>query len=113
MHTMGRKFNSGMRLMTVLISDGTVCFLVLLILNVSSLAVWHDLFYSNPMTMWISIFTAILTCRFMLDLRKAATPDDESGMSQLTTIHFRQGHPALTSDMEERDVLEVRFSTHE
>ncbi|GBE83933.1 hypothetical protein SCP_0509920 [Sparassis crispa] len=49
----------------------------------------------------------------MLDLRKAATPDDESGMSQLTTIHFRQGHPALTSDMEERDVLEVRFSTHE
>jgi len=89
--TMGPKFRwQRMPLMTVMVSDGTLCFMVLLILNIISLAVWHDVFYSNPMTMWISIFTGILTCRFMLDLRQAAVPGDETGMSQLTTIHFRE-----------------------
>ncbi|GBE83935.1 hypothetical protein SCP_0509940 [Sparassis crispa] len=102
------KLRRMMPITSVLLSEGTTCFMCLLILNVIGLAVWKNDYYSNPMTMWIGIFTAIMTCRFMLDLRRAANSKDRSCFSQMTTIAFTQPTDSSTTDFD-TDSTELRL----
>ncbi|KAL6302674.1 hypothetical protein BKA93DRAFT_827192 [Sparassis latifolia] len=77
----------------VFLSNGTAYFAILLILNVLGIAIGQDIKYVYVMFTWVNILTAVLTCRFMLDLREAATVTDPTGLSQLHTIVFQMPVP--------------------
>ncbi|KAI0360496.1 hypothetical protein OH77DRAFT_1433901 [Trametes cingulata] len=55
----------------IILEDGTVYFLVLLAANVVGLSLIRHLCFLEPMSTWISVLTAIMTSRFILDLHDA------------------------------------------
>ncbi|RPD61323.1 hypothetical protein L227DRAFT_652608, partial [Lentinus tigrinus ALCF2SS1-6] len=55
-----------------LMRDGTVYFVVLLIVNLIGLALIRRIDLVEPMSTWIAIFTSILTSRFIIDLHEAS-----------------------------------------
>ncbi|KAL6299161.1 hypothetical protein BKA93DRAFT_931682 [Sparassis latifolia] len=59
------------------------------------------MFYDFLFTTWANIMTAILTCRFMLDLREAATPADPTGLSQLNTLVFARSDQSAIPEVDE------------
>ncbi|KAI0371238.1 hypothetical protein BV20DRAFT_1051655 [Pilatotrama ljubarskyi] len=63
--------NVSTSLSSILIQDGTMYFLVLLAANVVGLSLIRHLCFLEPMSTWISVLTAIMTSRFILDLREA------------------------------------------
>ncbi|KAI0716601.1 hypothetical protein C8Q76DRAFT_794885 [Earliella scabrosa] len=59
-------------LAAVLWKNGTVYFIVLLIANLVSLALIRNIALVYVTALWITTFTAVMTCRFILDLHEAA-----------------------------------------
>ncbi|KAL6305528.1 hypothetical protein BKA93DRAFT_778596 [Sparassis latifolia] len=74
--------NARMSVTTVLLKDGTAFFSSLLFLNVFALGIGQIADLIVVMTTWTTVVTSILTCRFMLDLREAASSSDPSGLSR-------------------------------
>ncbi|GBE89885.1 hypothetical protein SCP_1702110 [Sparassis crispa] len=88
--------NARTAITTVLLKDGTVYFASLLFLNVFALGIGQLADLMAVMTTWTAALTSVLTSRFMLDLREAATAVDTSAsdISQpipLRTMTLRYG----------------------
>ncbi|KAM5543400.1 hypothetical protein V8D89_002651 [Ganoderma adspersum] len=60
------------KLTGVMFTDGSLYFLVLLGANVVALVLVEDIEWIYFIAQWISCFTVIFTCRFILDLHEAA-----------------------------------------
>ncbi|KAL6304065.1 hypothetical protein BKA93DRAFT_306747 [Sparassis latifolia] len=71
---------------------GTVYFASLLFLNVFALGIGQLADLMAVMTTWTAVITSILTSRFMLDLREAATVADLSGISESIPLRTMNGH---------------------
>ncbi|PIL23400.1 hypothetical protein GSI_14711 [Ganoderma sinense ZZ0214-1] len=63
------KLRSGIAI--CMLQDGTIYFGILLIIHVISLALIRELQFVNVMSQWIQAFTAVLACRFILDLHES------------------------------------------
>ncbi|OBZ67735.1 hypothetical protein A0H81_12161 [Grifola frondosa] len=57
---------------SIVMRDGTMYFLILLVVNIGGLVMNRPFYgsYTFAMSTWISIMTAIMMCRFMLDLHE-------------------------------------------
>ncbi|KAI0952097.1 hypothetical protein AcV7_008012 [Taiwanofungus camphoratus] len=84
------------RLTTVLMTDSSVYFVLLFIVNLVALIIGQVLNEVEAVSTWITILTAILTCRFILDLRQASGSDecDSDGLSLAlkTVVFVEEGH---------------------
>ncbi|OBZ67950.1 hypothetical protein A0H81_12103 [Grifola frondosa] len=88
---------------SILMRDGTIYFLTLLVLNIVDMVV-NRLFVGEfiyPLSTWIAVMTAILMCRFMLDLHEVESSlSGDSQARSVATLVFRDEMSA-----EEHDVV--------
>lgn len=91
LHIKKQAFGLGvrLRLSTLLNRDGTIYFLVLLLLNIASLVIDHtSLAAYNPMALYIDTASCILISRLLLHLRTYTVTEEEDSTPIHSKIHF-------------------------
>ncbi|OBZ67925.1 hypothetical protein A0H81_12162 [Grifola frondosa] len=95
----------------ILMRDGTMYFLILLVINIAGLVMNRPFngSYIYAMSTWIAIITAIMMCRFMLHLHEADSNISGDSMGYaITTIVFRNA-----TCVEHDDITGTIYSTVE